>query len=84
MTHDEINYSKHVEQRIEERQLEKQWIEETVLNPDKTIVKAENEVHYFKKFIILAGKFLKVVFNPIKKLVVTAHFDEKMTKSNKS
>jgi len=27
-----------------------------------------------KKFIILAGKFLKVVFNPIKKLVVTAHF----------
>jgi len=49
----------------------------------KTIVKSDNEIHYFKKFILLAGKFLKVVFNPIKKLVVTAHFDEKMTKSDK-
>ena len=84
MTENEINYSKHLEQRIEERQLEKQWIIETVLNPDKTIVKSDNEIYYFKKFIKLAGKFLKVVFNPIKKLVVTAHFDEKMTKSNKS
>ncbi len=83
MTEEEIKYSKHLEQRIAERQLEKQWIVETVLKPDTTIVKAENEVHYFKKFIKLAGKFLKVVFNPIKKLVVTAHFDEKMTKSNK-
>ncbi|GEM_PF-6816447 len=66
MTQEEINYSKHVEQRIEERKLEKQWIVETVLNPDKTIVKAENEVHYFKKFIELAGKFLtKCTKNPL-------------------
>jgi len=83
MTQEEINYSKYVEQSIEERKLEKQWIEETILNPDKTIVKSENEIHYFKKFIKLAGKLLKVVFNPIKFLVVTAHFDEKMTKTNR-
>jgi len=54
-----------------------------VLNPDNTVFKSDNEIPYFKNFIKLVGKFLKVVFNPFKKLVVTAHFDEKMTKSDK-
>jgi len=59
MTQAEINYSKHVDQRIEERKLEKQWIVDTTCKPDKTIVKADNEVHYFKLFIELANKFSK-------------------------
>jgi hypothetical protein len=83
MNNNEIIYSKHVEKRIEERQLDKQWIEDTILNPDLIIEKAENEIHYFKKFIKFANKILKVVFNPVKKMVITAHFDEKMTKLNK-
>lgn len=80
MSKEEINFSKHVEKRIKERKLEKQWIIDTVNSPDKTVEKSDEEVHFFKKIVKFAGKCLKVVYNPIKKLVVTAHFDRKMTK----
>lgn len=77
-----LNYSKHVEQRIEERNIKNEWIVETIKSPDKKVEKSEDEVHFFKKIFDLAGKCLKVVVNPIKNLVVTAHFDRKMTKND--
>ena len=79
MNENEIKYSQHVEQRIEERKLDKKWIIDTINSPDKTVEKSEKEIHYFKIITDFAGKFLKVVFNPIKNLVVTAHFDRNMT-----
>ena len=80
MNDDELNYSKHVKKRIEERDLDENWIADTVKSPDKTVVKSDEEVHFFKRIVDFAGRCLKVVFNPIKKLVVTAHFDRNMTK----
>lgn len=77
-----IEFSKHVQQRIKERNLKKQWIFNTVNSPDKTVIKSEEEVYFFKKIIEFKGRCLKVVFNSIKKLVITAHFDRKMTKNN--
>ena len=82
MNDDEFGFSKHFEKRMEERNLDKQWIIDTVKSPDKTVEKSEIEIHFFKKISQFAGKCLKVVFNPIKKLVVTAYLDRKMTKNN--
>ncbi|MFN8257098.1 MAG: DUF4258 domain-containing protein [Bacteroidales bacterium] len=82
MNEDEIKFSKHVEQRIEERNLNKNWIIDTIKSPDKTVEKSEKEVHYFKIIVEYSGKILKVVFNPVKKLVVTAHFDRNMNKNS--
>ena len=79
---DELFFSKHIRERIKERNLDEKWIVDTVNLPDKKVVKSENEVHFFKKIAGFAGKCLKVVFNPLKKLVVTAYFDRKMTKNN--
>ncbi len=31
-------------------------------------------MHFFKKIVEFAGRCLKVIFNPIKKIVVTAYF----------
>jgi hypothetical protein len=76
----DINFSKHVKKRIEERDLEEDWIVDTINSPDKTVIKSDEEVHFFKQIVDFAGRCLKVVFNPIKKLVVTAHFERKMTK----
>ncbi len=81
MSENEITYSLHVEERIKERNLDKKWILDTINSPDRTIEKSEKEIHYFKIITDFAGKVLKVVFNPIKNLVVTAHFDRNMTKN---
>jgi hypothetical protein len=68
-------YSGHAEKRIQERGLMKEWVEETIENPDIQKELGEDETHYFKRILALAGRWLKVVFNPIKHLVVTAHID---------
>jgi len=37
-------------------------------------------VHYYKKIKDMDDRCLKVVFNPVNRKIVTAHFDRKMTK----
>ncbi len=82
MDESEIKFSEHVNERIVERGIDKEWIYETINTPDKKIIKSQDEVHFFKKILEFAGKCLKVVFNPIKNRVITAYFDRKMTKNN--
>ncbi|RLD58780.1 MAG: hypothetical protein DRJ05_07460 [Bacteroidetes bacterium] len=77
-----IIFSKHIQQRIKDRNLDKQWILNAIESPDKTVLRTVEEVYYFKKIADFAGRCLKVVFNPTKNLVVTAYFDRKMTKNN--
>ena len=78
----EYKFSKHLNDRIDERQIKEKWIYETIKNPCKDIKIADDEHHYFKKIIEFANKCLKVVVNPINKIVVTAFFDRKMTKND--
>ncbi len=82
MSENDFNFSKHLKERIRERNLDKAWIVGTIKSPDKTVLKSKEETHFFRKIVEFSGKCLKVVFNPIKKLVVTAHFDRKMTKKS--
>ena len=42
----DINFSKHVKKRIEERDLEEDWIVDRINLPDKTVVKSDEEVHF--------------------------------------
>ena len=82
MDEKEIKFSTHAIERINERGIDKKWIFDTMNSPDKKEVISEEETHFFKKIIEFAGKCLKVVFNPVKNIVITAHFDRKMTKNN--
>lgn len=41
-------FSKHLETRIEERNLKKEWIEDTIENPDVTEEIAADETHFSK------------------------------------
>ena len=77
-----IKFSQHVKQRIKERNLEKQWMLNTIKSPDKKVFKSKEEIYYFKEIVEFEGRCLKVIFNSTKKLIVTAHFDRKMTKNN--
>lgn len=68
---------------MKERNLKRKWIEDTIEHPDTTEEIEEDETHFFKKILQAAGRCLKVVFNPLSSIVITAHFDRKRTKNNK-
>ena len=81
MEYDNIRFSNHAKQRLEERNIKEQWVIDTLQNPDAKEIKSENEVHFFKQIFEFAKRYLKVVFNPMKNLVVTAYFDRSKTKA---
>lgn len=79
---DKYKISKHLEERCIERNIDEKWIYQTITNFDKNVKIADNEYHYFKKIPEFSNKCLKVVLNPVDKIVVTAFFDRKMTKND--
>jgi Domain of unknown function (DUF4258) len=76
------SFSQHLETRLKERNLKREWVEDTIENPDVTEEIAADETHFFKKILEAASRCLKVVFNPLTSIVITAHFDRKRTKNN--
>jgi len=81
MPNNDYQYSKHLDEKINKGDVNKEYVEETLKNPDKIVNIKENEIHFFKKIINFGNRCFKVVINPIKKLVVTAYFDRNMTKN---
>ncbi len=75
-------FSQHLETRMEERNLKREWIEDTLENPDSKEEIEPDETHFFKRILEAASRCLKVVFNPLTSIVITAHFDRKRTKNN--
>jgi len=75
-----LNYSKHLIEKMEQREIKREWILDTINNPDKVEKIEEDEVHYFKLIAEFFNKCLKVVFNSLNKVIVTAHFDRNKTK----
>ncbi|MCV6608672.1 MAG: hypothetical protein OIF32_10695 [Campylobacterales bacterium] len=76
----EINFSKHCEDVILTRSIDKNWVFDTLASFSKKEVIADNEVHYFKIILEAEKRCLKVVFNPIKSMVITSYFDRNMRK----
>ena len=75
-------YSIHLQKRIKQRNIEEQWIIDTLENPDNKEKISSIEEHFSKKIIKFAGRCLKVIVNPSSKIIITAFFDRKMTKKN--
>jgi hypothetical protein len=80
MENKEYELSLHLLEKIAKGTVERQHIEETLSNANKFVEVEDDEVHFFKRIISFGNRCFKVVFNPLKKLVVTAYFDRKMTK----
>lgn len=76
----DLIFSMHLCERMEQRGLKKSWILETIEKPDLEMLVANDEIHYFKKDNSFFDKWLKVVVNPEKKLIVTAYFDRDRAK----
>ena len=75
-------YSKHIQERIKQRNIKKEWIDDTIKNPDKYEKTSNIEEQFFKRIIKFSGRCLKVIVNPLTKIIVTAFFDRKMTKKD--
>jgi hypothetical protein len=75
-------FSQHLETRLQERNLKREWIEDTLENPDSKEEVEVDETHFFKRILEAASRCLKVVLNPLTNIVITAHFDRKKTKND--
>jgi len=82
MEKEDYELSVHLLEKIAKGKVELENVETTLSTPDKIVEVEEDEVHFFKKILNFGSRCFKVVFNPTKKLVVTAYFDRKMTKNN--
>jgi hypothetical protein len=75
-----LSFSKHSLERIEERGIKLEWIEDGVKNPDDFSKVSNMEVHFLKTIHENQDRCLKVVFNPISNMVITAFFDRGLRK----
>jgi len=75
-------FSQHLETRLQERNLKREWVEDTLENPDSKEEVEVDETHFFKRILEAASRCLKVVLNPLTNIVITAHFDRKKTKND--
>ncbi len=67
----EIIYTAHAEEQLQERKIEKAWVEDTVQFPDVT----QHEGHKYYVIKRLNGKTLKVVYVKEKYIkIITSHF----------
>jgi hypothetical protein len=80
METDDLNLSRHLSERMKQRDIEKKWILETIRMPDKADQVDDNEIHFYKISDAFSNKCLKVVVNPTDKIIVTAHFDRIKTR----
>jgi len=81
MVKEELKFSNHIIERMVEREILKEWIFDAIENHDMKHKIADDEIHYYKIIPPFCNKCLKVVVNPINKLIVTAHFDRNKTKT---
>ena len=72
--------SKHAIDVITARNIKTEWVVLIFDNPSRKDIIAPNEVHYFRAIVENESRCLKVVFNPISMVVITAYFDRNMRK----
>jgi hypothetical protein len=77
-----MNYqlSRHAIDVITSRNIDTKWIDDTFQNYSRIDKIAENEIHFFKSIKENENRCLKVVFNPLTKIVITCYFDRNMRK----
>ncbi|MEW6324659.1 MAG: DUF4258 domain-containing protein [Nitrospirota bacterium] len=77
-----INYefSEHASDMLNERNIQKTWVESTMSAPDTTEIKDDGTTHYIKAIKENGGRHLRVIVNPNAKpqKIVTLYFDRKL------
>ena len=65
---------------MHEREIHEDWVKSTVLDPDMTEPREDDEVHYLKKIPQKRGKVLRVILNPTTdpNQVITVFFDRRV------
>jgi hypothetical protein len=76
----ELIFSQHLKNRLIERSIKEEWILNTVDNFDKKVEIADDEFYFYKRISANENRVLKVVINPMSKIIVTAHFDRTFAK----
>ena len=73
----EYTFSKHLLKTLELRrsEIKVEWIIQTIKEPDFKEIISEEEIRLWKKIEDFGNRYLRVVVNPKKQLVITAFFD---------
>ena len=73
-------FTAHARTMMHERGIMEDWVKSTVLDPDMTEQREDDEVHYLKKIPQKRGKFLRVIVNPSvnPERVITVFFDRRV------
>jgi len=73
-------FTAHARTMMHERGIVEDWVKSTVLDPDMTEQRGDDEVHYLKKIPQKRGKVLRVIVNPSvnPERVITVFFDRRV------
>jgi hypothetical protein len=72
--------SQHAKDVIQNRNIKIEWLNQTIKEPSVKIDISKDEVCFYKQIIENENRCLKVVINPIKKIIITTYFDRGMRK----
>jgi hypothetical protein len=75
-----MKLSQYAKDVISQRDIKLEWINDTLQNPSVRIEVSPDEFTFYKTIDEYDARCLKVVFNPIKKLIITVYFDRGMRK----
>lgn len=75
-----VEYSKHAQDIIKERNINEEWVSQTINFPDYFEKGIDYNDHYFKAIEEFGGRFLHVIVNPhvSPKRIITAFFDRRV------
>jgi hypothetical protein len=74
----ELVYTKHAENVIFERKIERSWVDTTVEKPDYSRIGDDGNIHYFRSITEHEGRILHVVVTvSIPPKVITVFFDRR-------
>jgi len=80
-----VEYSKHAQDLIKERNINEQWVFQTINFPDYFEQGIDHNDHYIKAIAEFGGRFLHVVVNPhvSPKRIVTVFFDRRIKRKQR-
>ena len=73
-------FSQHAITVMDARDIRREWVESVIQYPSLKIEKSSTEINLFSPIEENENRCLKVVINPLYKIVVTVYFDRNMRK----
>ena len=70
----------HAQDVMKNRHIKEEWVYRIIKNPSLVIKVKDEEVHFFAVINEYNERCLKVVINPLNKIIITTYFDRKMKK----